>query len=131
MVRAALTVKDSGGVPTLTVRTTVVVASPHRSVGSCPALLNSHCAAHLRWHVLRVGARIENARSGGFVLVPDVRAISVGLALICELADRRCFSVPLHLIGPRSQVGHTGDAGTLEVVDGSRAIRKLPTVDGE
>ena len=39
----------------------------------------------------------------------------VGLALICELDDRRRFSVPTHLIGQDSQVRVSEDVGTLIV----------------
>lgn len=52
----------------------------------------------------------------GLVSIPNVRAISVGLALICELPDGRRFSTPVDLIGPDSQVRSPGDFGTLEVV---------------
>lgn len=49
------------------------------------------------------------------VLIPDVRAVSDGLALFCQLRDGRRFSVPLRLIGPASQVRTPGDVGTLSV----------------
>jgi hypothetical protein len=44
----------------------------------------------------------------------DVRAISVGLTLICEMGGRR-FGVPRQLILAGSQVCSVGDSGTLLV----------------
>jgi len=49
------------------------------------------------------------------VLIPNVRAVSDGLALICQLRDGRRFSLPVRLIGPASQVRTPGDVGTLSV----------------
>jgi hypothetical protein len=49
------------------------------------------------------------------VLVPNVRAISDGLTLMCELADKRRVGVPLQMIGSRSEVRRPGDVGTLAV----------------
>jgi hypothetical protein len=49
------------------------------------------------------------------VLIPKVRAVSNGLALICQLRDGRRFSVPSRFIGPASQVRNPGDIGTLSV----------------
>jgi hypothetical protein len=49
------------------------------------------------------------------VRVPNVRAISDGLALICELPDKRRIGVPLLLIDPGSQVQHVGDYGVLVI----------------
>ena len=45
--------------------------------------------------------------------IPAVRAISDGLALICELADGRRVGVPKALIDPTSEVRRAGDYGTL------------------
>ena len=47
------------------------------------------------------------------VRVPNVRAISDGLALICELADKRRVGVPRTLIDLSSEVQQPGDRGTL------------------
>jgi len=43
------------------------------------------------------------------VRVPNVRAISDGLALICELPDKRRVGVPQGLIDPGSEVQCPGD----------------------
>ena len=61
-------------------------------------------------------------------MVPNVRAISDGLALMCELDDGRRVSVPLHLIGPESQVRQPGDCGTLAVTERFAIDHKLPTL---
>ena len=47
------------------------------------------------------------------VAIPAVRAISDGLALICELPDGRRIGVPKALIDPTSEVRRPGDYGTL------------------
>ena len=47
------------------------------------------------------------------VRVPNVRAISDGLALICELPDKRRVGVPRTLIDLSSEVQQPGDRGTL------------------
>ena len=45
--------------------------------------------------------------------IPSVRAISDGLALICELPDGRRVGVPKALIEPASEVRQVGDYGML------------------
>lgn len=47
------------------------------------------------------------------VSVPNVRAISDGLALICELEDGRRITLPTYAISGGSQVRRPGDVGTL------------------
>ena len=47
------------------------------------------------------------------VRVSNVRAISDGLALICELPDKRRVGVPRTLIDLSSEVQQPGDRGTL------------------
>ena len=49
------------------------------------------------------------------VLVPNVRAVSDGLALICELPDKRRIGVPTTLIDFKSEVRRPGDHGTLVI----------------
>lgn len=49
------------------------------------------------------------------VRVAHVRAVSNGLALICELPDRQRIGVPLHLIDKTSEVRAPGDQGTLVI----------------
>lgn len=49
------------------------------------------------------------------VRIAHVRAVSDGLALICELPDKRRIGVPLHLIHPSSEVRRPGDEGTLVI----------------
>jgi hypothetical protein len=49
------------------------------------------------------------------VRIPNVRAISDGLALICELPDRRRIGVPQLAIDPSSQVQRPGDHGVLVI----------------
>lgn len=45
--------------------------------------------------------------------LPNVRAISDGLALTCELQDPRRVAVPRVALGSGSQVRRRGDVGTL------------------
>ncbi|HEY2386073.1 MAG TPA: hypothetical protein VGK30_03865 [Candidatus Binatia bacterium] len=47
--------------------------------------------------------------------IPNVRAISDGLALICELPDKRRIGVPTLAIDPTSDVQGPGDYGTLVI----------------
>jgi len=47
------------------------------------------------------------------VRLSNVRAISDGLALICELPDKRRVGVPRGLIDLSSEVQQPGDYGTL------------------
>ena len=49
------------------------------------------------------------------VRIAHVRAISDGLALVCELPDKRRIGVPLHLIHHTSDVRRPGDEGTLVI----------------
>ena len=63
-----------------------------------------------------------------FVHVPNVRAVSNGLTLICELPDKRRIGVPVTWIHPRSQVHRPGDFGTLIIPH--RLARDLG-VDGD
>jgi hypothetical protein len=49
------------------------------------------------------------------VRIPNVRAISDGLALICELLDKRRIGVPRLAIDLSSDVQHPGDVGTLVI----------------
>jgi hypothetical protein len=51
----------------------------------------------------------------GFVLVRSVRAISDGLALICELRDGRRVGVPARAIAAWSDVRKPPDYGTLAI----------------
>ena len=60
--------------------------------------------------------------------IPAVRAISDGLALICELADGRRVGVPKALIEPTSEVRRPGDYGTLFIP--VMLARDLGIVDG-
>jgi hypothetical protein len=53
--------------------------------------------------------------SDDHVSVPHVRAISDGLALICELPDGRRVGVPVTWIALKSQVRRPGDYGTLVI----------------
>ena len=53
--------------------------------------------------------------SDDLVHVPNVRAISNGLALICELPDKRRIGVPQTMIDLKSQVRRPGDYGTLVI----------------
>ena len=53
--------------------------------------------------------------SSDLVQVPCVRAISDGLALICELPDKRRVGVPRGLIDLDSEVQQPGDYGTLTI----------------
>ncbi|HEY2386727.1 MAG TPA: hypothetical protein VGK30_07175 [Candidatus Binatia bacterium] len=49
------------------------------------------------------------------VRVPDVRAVSDGLVLICELPDKRRVGVPRLMIDLDSEVQQPGDYGTLVI----------------
>jgi hypothetical protein len=49
------------------------------------------------------------------VRIPQVLAISDGDALICELADRRRFGVPVTWVALASEVQRPGDYGTLVI----------------
>ena len=49
------------------------------------------------------------------VRVPNVYAVSDGLALICELPDKRRIGVPTTQIDPSSQVQRPGDHGILVI----------------
>jgi hypothetical protein len=62
-----------------------------------------------------------------FVLVPNVRAISNGLTLICALDDDRRFGVPSDCIGEQSEVRRPGDYGTLAVLIWFAETHQLPT----
>ena len=53
--------------------------------------------------------------SDDLVRVAQVRAISNGLALICELPDKRRIGVPQPLIHLSSEVRRPGDYGTLVI----------------
>jgi hypothetical protein len=48
-----------------------------------------------------------------FVSVPNVRALSDGLALVCQLENGRRIAVPKYEIAARSEVQNPGDVGTL------------------
>jgi hypothetical protein len=61
-----------------------------------------------------------------FVLVQNVRAISDGLGLVCELANKRRFNVPVYLIAPESQVRRPGDVGTLALPQWFADYEALP-----
>jgi len=61
------------------------------------------------------------------VRVPNVRAISDGLALICELPDKRRVGVPQGLIDPGSEVQCPGDYGVLII---PRQLARDLGVDG-
>lgn len=50
-----------------------------------------------------------------FVSLPNVRAISDGLSLMCEMEGGRRIAIPLYEIGPGSEVRRPGDFGTLVV----------------
>lgn len=49
------------------------------------------------------------------VYVPNVRAVSDGLALVCELPDKRRIGVPKAWIELESEVRDPGDYGTLVI----------------
>jgi len=49
------------------------------------------------------------------VYVPNVRAVSDGLALVCELPDKRRIGVPKAWIELKSEVREPGDYGTLVI----------------
>ena len=51
----------------------------------------------------------------GFVLVRSVRAISDGLALVCELLDGRRVGIPRHAIAAWSDVRKPGEYGALAI----------------
>jgi hypothetical protein len=53
--------------------------------------------------------------SDNLVRVPNVRAISDGLALICELPDKRRIGVPVTFIHLKSEVRRPGDYGALVI----------------
>ena len=61
-----------------------------------------------------------------FVLIRNVRAISDGLGLVCELANKRRFNVPVYLIPPQSQVRRPGDVGTLALPQWFADYEALP-----
>ena len=61
-----------------------------------------------------------------FVVVPRVRAISNGLALICELSDGRRFGVPFDCIGKQSEVRHPGEHGAITVLRWFAEEHRLP-----
>jgi hypothetical protein len=65
-------------------------------------------------------------RPQDFVLVPNVRALSNGLALLCALDDGRRFGVPSDCIGERSEVRRAGDQGTLAVLSWFAEAHQLP-----
>jgi hypothetical protein len=56
------------------------------------------------------------SRREDFVSIPDVRAISNGLSLICALNDGRRFGVPADCIWEQSEVRRPGDHGILTVL---------------
>ena len=62
------------------------------------------------------------------VRVPNVRAISDGLALICELPDKRRIGVPANAIDLKSEVRRPGDFGTLVVI---RELAHNLGIDGD
>jgi hypothetical protein len=62
------------------------------------------------------GAFEPKASPEEFVVVPNVKAISNGIVLICALPDGRRFGVPSVYIGEQSEVRHPGDHGALAVV---------------
>jgi hypothetical protein len=64
-----------------------------------------------------------------WVAVPNVRAVSNGLALFCALADGRGFGVPATCIGPQSDVRVPGDHGALIVRRWFALEHQLPTTD--
>jgi hypothetical protein len=49
------------------------------------------------------------------VRIPNVHAVSDGLALVVELPDKRRVGVPISYIDPSSQVKRPGDHGMLVV----------------
>ena len=66
-------------------------------------------------------------RPEDYVLVPNVSAISNGLALICALSDGRRFGVPADCIGEQSEVRGPGDHGTLTVLSWFADAHRLLT----
>ena len=62
-----------------------------------------------------------------YVVVPNVHAVSNGLALFCVLQDGRGFGVPLHCIAPQSAVRVPGDNGALTVRRWFALEHELPT----
>jgi hypothetical protein len=61
------------------------------------------------------------------VRIPQVFAISDGLALICELKDKRRIGVPIAWIALASDVRRPGDYGTLVI---PRQLAQNLGVDG-
>lgn len=57
----------------------------------------------------------QKAISDKLVWVPRVRAVSNGLALICELPGSRRIGVPVDMIDSQSEVRSPGDYGTLVI----------------
>jgi hypothetical protein len=57
----------------------------------------------------------NSSERDGFVIVRNVRAISDGLALVCEFGDGRRVGVPTHAIAAWSDVRMPRDYGTLAI----------------
>jgi hypothetical protein len=68
-----------------------------------------------------------NRTPDDYVLVPNVKALTNGLSLICALDDGRCFGLPLDCIGAQSEVWRPGDCGTLSVLKWFADEHQLPT----
>ena len=57
----------------------------------------------------------KRAPPDDFVVIPNVRIVSAGVCLVCDLSDGQRIVVPTHSVASWSKVRKRGEAGALTI----------------